>query len=152
MTASREALWDCLQHEQLRKRRCGATDRPRTNADGATERPRTNPNGAASPPAAERFHKQADRQRIERRKAEIERQREELGEAFRHLGYRGAELERALACCATRPEAPLEERLRYALGCMAPKARRECPAPPASPLRQPVSPATPGSLDTPLGP
>lgn len=79
--------------------------------------------------AAERAHKQADRERTEARKAAIARQREELGEAFRLLGYRGADLERALAHCAGRAEVPVEERLKYALGRMAPNARRECPAP-----------------------
>ena len=78
--------------------------------------------------AEERLRKQAERERAEARKAGIARQSEELGEAFRSLGYRGDELRRALACCATRPEAPPEERLRYALGCMAPNARRAGPA------------------------
>ena len=77
--------------------------------------------------AEERARKQADRERTERRRAEIARQREELGEAFRNLGYRGAELERALGCCATRPEASLEERIRYALSFMPPRARKESP-------------------------
>src|SRR6185436_17181316 len=77
--------------------------------------------------AAERFHKQLDRERVEKRKAEIERQREELGVAFEGLGWHGAKLERALACCATRPEAPIEDRIRYALSFMAPNARTESP-------------------------
>jgi len=202
-----------LQHVQLRKRRCGATDRPRTRAgaNGAT------PSDSADPrhvPAAvrnavwkrdgdrcaftsadghrceersqleldhvvpvarggratvenlrllcrahnqhvaerefgrrhmqgarevarrrraeERARRQADRERTERRRAGIAQQREELGEAFRLLGYRGRSLEIALAYCASRAEAPLEERLRYALGCMAPRAHRE--APDASPM------------------
>ena len=193
-----------LQHRHLLKHRCGATDRPRTNADGATGKPRSrripravqravwvrdggrcthvSPDGhrceARSPlqkdhivpvalggastdenlrllcrehnqlaaerafgrdhmkarreeaqrrRAAERYHKQADRERVEKRKAEIERQREELGEAFHNMGYRRAEVERALGCCATRPEASLEERIKYALSFMAPKARKESP-------------------------
>jgi 5-methylcytosine-specific restriction endonuclease McrA len=77
--------------------------------------------------AAERFHRQADRERVEKRKVEIERQREELGQVFHDLGYRGAEVERALGCCATRPEAPIEERIKYALSFMPPKARKESP-------------------------
>ena len=195
-----------LQHEHLRKRRCAATDRPRTSADEAATRPSTDPRqipaavqravcerdgdqcayvspdghrceerfaleldhvlpvarggqstvanlrllcrahnqlvaeqvfgteqvqaqreGAKRRRAAERFHKQADRERVARRKAEIERQREELGQAFRGLGWRGDKLERALGCCATRPEAPIEERIRYALSFMAPNARKESP-------------------------
>jgi hypothetical protein len=75
----------------------------------------------------ERMHKQADRERTEARKAEIGRQETALGGAFRNLGYRGADLARALAHCATRPDAPLEERLRHALRCMAPNVRRESP-------------------------
>jgi hypothetical protein len=77
--------------------------------------------------AEERQRKQAERERIEARKAEIARQEQELGQAFRSLGYRGAELSRALAHCATRADSPLEERLRHALRCMAPSARRESP-------------------------
>jgi 5-methylcytosine-specific restriction endonuclease McrA len=73
----------------------------------------------------ERMRKQVERERTEARKAEIARQEQELGEAFRSLGYRGAELSRALAHCATRPDSPLEERLRHALRSMAPNARRE---------------------------
>ena len=193
-----------LQHEQLRKRRCGATDRPRTSASDAADRPCINPRqipaavqravwerdggqcAYVSPEghrckerdpieldhvvpvarggkstienlrllcrphnrlmaerafgkthmqtrreeakrhrAAERFHKQAERERTEKRKAEIECQREELGETFRELGYSGAELERALGCCATRPEAPIEERIAYALSFMPTQARSE---------------------------
>jgi 5-methylcytosine-specific restriction endonuclease McrA len=191
-----------LQHEHLRKRRCAATDRPRTTLNGATPRQARNPRQipaavcravwerdggrcayvsadghrcearshleldhivpvakggestvenlrllcrehnrhvaerefgrdhmkakrevAQRRRAAERFHKQADRERVEKRRAEIERQREELGEAFQILGYRGAEVERALGCCATRPEAPPEERIKYALSFMPPSAR-----------------------------
>ena len=84
--------------------------------------------------AAERYYREKDRERTEKRKAEIARQREELAEAFRTLGYRGRDFELALAYCATRPEAPPEERLKYALGCLAPRAHREHPsnvAPPA---------------------
>jgi 5-methylcytosine-specific restriction endonuclease McrA len=77
--------------------------------------------------AAERFYKRADRERVEKRRAEIERQREELGEAFHNMGYRSAEVERALGCCATRPEAPPEERIRYALSFMPPRAPKESP-------------------------
>ena len=196
-----------LQHEHLRKRRCAATDRPRTSVDDAATRPGTNPRQvpaaveravwkrdggqcayvsleghrceerreieldhivpvarggqstvenlrllcrphnrheanrefgkehmqakreeAKRRRAAERFHKQAERERVAKRKAEIERQREELGVAFQLLGYRGAEVERALGCCATRPEASLEERIRYALSFMAPKVRKESPS------------------------
>ena len=195
-----------LQHEHLRKRRCGATNRPRSSVDDAATRPNTNPRqipaaveravwardggrcayvshdghrceergtleldhiipvarGGESTVenlrllcrphnrlvaecefgrahmqakreivqrrrAAERFHKQADRERVAKRKAEIERQREEVGEALRKKGLHGAELERALGCCATRPEAPIEERIDYALGFMPPKARKESP-------------------------
>jgi 5-methylcytosine-specific restriction endonuclease McrA len=197
-----------LQHEHLRKRRCGETNRPRTNADDATHKPHRRANSRRIPRAvqravwardgarctftsadghrceerkqleldhivpeakggestvenlrllcrahnqhaaerefgkdhikargevaqrhraAERFHKQAERERIEKRKAEIERQREELGETFQILGYRGAEVERALGCCATRSEAPIEERIKYALSFMAPRARKESP-------------------------
>jgi hypothetical protein len=75
--------------------------------------------------AAERFHKQANRERVAKRKAEIERQREELSVAFQNLGWHGDKLERALGCCATRPEAPLEERIKYALSFMAPQVRKE---------------------------
>lgn len=78
--------------------------------------------------AEERLRKQADRERTEARKREIARQHEELGEAFRTLGYRGDDLRRALAYCAERAVAPPEERLRHALGCLAPNARREGPA------------------------
>jgi 5-methylcytosine-specific restriction endonuclease McrA len=206
-----------LQHEQLRKRRCGATDQPRSNGSAGGVAPRSSAGGTATRPAAnprrvpravqravwerdgercsfvsadghrceergqleldhivpvakggkatvenlrllcsthnqhaaerefgrermqarrevaqrrraaERFHRRAERERVEKRKAEIARQREDLGEAFRSLGYRGAELERALACCATRPKAPVEERIQYALGFMPPKARKESP-------------------------
>ena len=77
--------------------------------------------------AEERLRRQAERERAERRTREIARQREELGEAFRLLGYRGADLERALAYCASRADAPPEARLRYALGNLAPKARKESP-------------------------
>jgi hypothetical protein len=77
--------------------------------------------------AEERARKQAERERTEARKAEIARQETELGGAFRNLGYRGADLNRALAHCATRPEASLEERLRHALRCMAPNVRRDSP-------------------------
>jgi hypothetical protein len=84
--------------------------------------------------AAERFYRERERERTDRRAAEIERQRAELGEAFRQLSYRGRDLEQALAWCASRPEGSLEERLKYALGCMAPRVRRD-PAPdsPAAP-------------------
>ena len=195
-----------LQHEHLRRRRCGATDRPRSSANGATPRRSANPRqvpsavrravcgrdgdrcafvsadghrceerkcleldhvvpvarGGASTVdnlrllcsghnrhaaerafgkdhvqakrevsqrrrASDRFHKQADRERVAKRKAEIERQREELGEEFRRMGLGGAELERALGCCATRPEAPIEERIAYALSFMPPRARKESP-------------------------
>jgi 5-methylcytosine-specific restriction endonuclease McrA len=200
-----------LQHQQLRKRRCAATDRPRATAADAATRASANPRQipaaveravwardggqcafvsadghrceergqlecdhiipvalggqstvenlrllcrphnrhaaervfgkehvraqreeAKRRRAAERFHKQADRERVAKRKAEIERQREELGHAFHNLGYRGAEIERALGCCATRPEASLEERIRYAVSFMAPKARKESPPTAAS--------------------
>jgi 5-methylcytosine-specific restriction endonuclease McrA len=195
-----------LQHEHLRKRRCGATNRPRTSANGATDRPSRSTNPRQIPAAVQRavwardggqcayvsadghrceergqleldhivpvakggestvenlrllcrahnqhaaerefgrehmraqreeaqrrraaahFHKQAERERIAKRKAEIERQREELGVAFRNLGWHGDKLERALGCCATRPEASLEERIKYALSFMAPQARKE---------------------------
>jgi len=196
-----------LQHEHLRKRRCAATDRPRTTAADAATRPGSNPRQipaaveravwerdggqcafvsadghrceergkleldhivpvaqggestvenlrllccahnrhaaersfgkehmqaqreeAQRRRAAERYHKQAERERVAKRKAEIERQREELGVAFRNLGWHGDKLERALGCCATRPEAPLEERIRYALSFMAPKVRKESPS------------------------
>jgi hypothetical protein len=75
--------------------------------------------------AAERYHRERERAQLEAKRREIARQREELGGAFRTLGYRGALLERALAYCACKPEAPPAERLRYALGAMAPNARRE---------------------------
>ena len=195
-----------LQHEQLLRRRCGATDRPRTSANDSTDRPspaanprrvprtvkRTvwkrdgrqcayvSPDGerceerkcleldhivpvarggqstvenlrvlcsahnrhaaermfgeeqmqakrevAQRRRAAERFHRQADLERVAKRRAEIERQREELGEAFRQMGYSGTGLERALGCCATRPDAPIEERIAYALSFMPPKTRKE---------------------------
>jgi 5-methylcytosine-specific restriction endonuclease McrA len=195
-----------LQHEHLRKRRCGATGRPRTSANGATDRPSPSTNPRQIPAevqravwerdggqctyvsadghrcgergkleldhivpvakggdstvenlrllcsahnrhaaerefgkehmqarreeakrhrAAARFHKQAERERIAKRKSEIERQREELGVAFRNLGWHGDKLERALGCCATRPEATIEERIRYALSFMAPQVRKE---------------------------
>ena len=198
-----------LQHAQLRKRRCGAADRPRTGVNGSDATPRHSADPRHVPDAvrravwerdgerctftsddgerceersrieldhvvpvarggsstvenlrllcsahnqlaaerefgkermqqrreverrrraAERVHRQAERERTEQRKAEITRQREELGEALRQLGYRGRSLEIALAYCASRAEAPLEERLKYALGCMAPQARREGPA------------------------
>ena len=195
-----------LQHEHLRKRRCAATDRPRTTGNGATPRPARHPRQipaavcravwerdgercayvsadghrcevrstlelhhivpvargglstvenlrvlcrthnqhvadcefgkeqvrarreiAQRRRAAERFHKQADRERVEKRRAEIERQREELGEAFQTMGYSGAEVERALACCATRPGASVEERIQYALSFMPPRAPKESP-------------------------
>jgi len=199
-----------LQYAQLLKRRCGATDRPRTSADadGAAPRMGTNPRRipnavlravwerdcgrcsftsadghrceersrlevdhvvpvarggqptvenlrllcrahnqhaaertlgrekvsagravAQRRRAAERFHKQVERERTEQRRREIERQREELGEAFRLLGYRGRDLELALAYCASRAEARAEERIKYALGCLAPKVRKESLAP-----------------------
>jgi 5-methylcytosine-specific restriction endonuclease McrA len=202
-----------LQHAHLRKRRCGAADRPRTGAHGSEAPPRHSANPRHVPDAvrravwerdgghcaftsvdghrceersrieldhvvpvarggsstlenlrllcrahnqlaaerefgkermqerreearrrraAELVHRQAERERTEKRKAEITRQREELGEALRQLGYRGRSLEIALAYCASRAEAPLEERLKYALGCMAPLARREGPAPHAA--------------------
>ena len=72
----------------------------------------------------ERVAKRAEQERAAARKAELDRQREELGEALRGLGYRGEKLGRALAYCAARAEAPLEERLKYALSRMAPNARR----------------------------
>jgi len=75
----------------------------------------------------ERLRKQADRERTEARRAEMARQADELGVALRTLGYRGEELRRALALCAERAEATLEERLRHALGRLAPNARREAP-------------------------
>jgi len=197
-----------LQYAQLRKRRCGATDRPRTSGDAEGTAPRVGANPRHIPNAvlravwerdggrctftgadghrceersrlevdhvvpvarggrstvenlrllcrahnqhaaertlgrekvsarreaaqrrraAERFYKQAEHERTEKRKAEIARQREELGEAFRMLGYRGRDLELALAYCASRAEAPPEERLKYALGCLAPRVRKESP-------------------------
>lgn len=76
----------------------------------------------------ERLRKAAERERTEARKREIARQCEELGEALRNLGYRGDDQRRALAYCAERADASPEERLRHALGCMAPNARRELPS------------------------
>jgi hypothetical protein len=81
--------------------------------------------------AADRAHKEAEREREAARKAALQQQDDELGTALRTLGYRGEKLHRALAHCVARAEAPLEERLKYALGCMAPTARREAPAPSA---------------------
>jgi hypothetical protein len=75
----------------------------------------------------ERLRRQADRERAEARKAAMARQAQELGGALRTLGYRGEEFRRALAYCAARPEASPEERLKHALGRMAPNARREAP-------------------------
>lgn len=80
---------------------------------------------ARSRRAAERMRKEADRRRTEARRAAMARQDEELGTALRNLGYRGEDLRRALALCADREDAPPEARLRHALGCMAPRARRE---------------------------
>lgn len=80
---------------------------------------------ARSRRAAERMRKEADRARTEARRAAMARQDEELGTALRNLGYRGQDLRRALALCADRADAPPEARLRHALGCMAPRARRE---------------------------
>ncbi len=108
----------CRAHNQLAAERAFGRQRVRARSEAA-QRARI----------GERLRRQAERERAEHRKQEIERQREELGEAFRQLGYRGADLERALAICASRPEAPLEERLKHALGCMAPRVRKESPAP-----------------------
>lgn len=79
---------------------------------------------ARSRRAAERMRKEADRRRTEARRAAMARQDEELGTALRNLGYRGEDLRRALALCADREDAPPEARLRHALGCLAPRARR----------------------------
>jgi 5-methylcytosine-specific restriction endonuclease McrA len=107
---------------------CRAHNQHAAERELGSERMRTRRETAQRARAAEQYHRRKDRERTERRKAEIARQREELGEAFRQLGYRGRSLEIALAYCASRAEAPLEERLRYALGCMAPVARREVTA------------------------
>jgi hypothetical protein len=83
--------------------------------------------------AADRAHKQAEREREAARKAALRHQDAELGTALRTLGYRGEKLHRALAHCVARAEAPLEERLKYALGRMAPQVRRaEAPTSPPS--------------------
>jgi 5-methylcytosine-specific restriction endonuclease McrA len=107
---------------------CRAHNQHAAEREFGPERVRAQREEARRRRAAERFHKQADRERVAKRKAEIERQREELGQAFHLLGYRGAEIERALGCCATRPEAPLEERIKYALSFMAPQVRKESPS------------------------
>jgi hypothetical protein len=106
---------------------CRAHNRHAAEREFGKDQMRARREAAQRRRAAERFHKQVERERIEKRKAEIERQREELGEAFRQLGWHGAKLERALGCCATRPEAPIEERIKYALSFMAPNARKESP-------------------------
>ncbi len=108
----------CRAHNQHTAERALGRDLVRARREAAQRRR-----------AAERFHRQAERERTEKRRREIERQRDELGEAFRLLGYRDRDLECALAYCASRAEAPPEERLEYALGCMAPRVRKERPAP-----------------------
>jgi hypothetical protein len=77
--------------------------------------------------AADRAHRQAEREREAAKKAALRQQDDELGTALRTLGYRGEKLHLALAYCAARADALPEERLKYALGRMAPTARREAP-------------------------
>ena len=47
---------------------------------------------------------------------------------LRTLGFSAEEARRAAACCETMPDAPLEERVRAALSCLAPPCRRVLPA------------------------
>ena len=106
---------------------CSAHNRHAANCELGEEQMQAKREVAKRRRAAERFHKQADRERVAKRIAEIERQREEVGQALRNKGLRGAELERALGCCATRPEAPIQERIAYALSFMPSMALKQSP-------------------------
>lgn len=104
---------------------CRAHNRQAAEREFGREAVRARIEAARSRRAAERMRREADRERTEARRAAMTRQDEELGTALRNLGYRGMDLRRALALCADRADAPPEARLRHALGCMAPRARRE---------------------------
>lgn len=103
---------------------CSAHNRHVAECEFGRETVRARIEAARNRRAGERLRRQAERERAEARKAAMARQDEELGVALRNLGYRGESLCRALVHCAERADAPPEARLRHALSCMAPNARR----------------------------